>query len=78
MTWLSINPNSLSSEVKAVCAVILEYKSTDVENEPLSSTELADAFNVLDPEVCGYTISDTDRVLIFSEAPDDCKFDDCE
>lgn len=52
MTWLSINPNSLSPEVKAACAAILGYSETECDDQPLKPTELADAFNVVDPEVC--------------------------
>lgn len=55
MTWLSINPNSLSQEVKDVAAYLLsnshEHSIGADEGEYLSSDELADAFNILDPEV---------------------------
>lgn len=66
MTWLSINPNSLTDEVKAVCAQLLEYKPADVAAEPLRPTELAEAFNLLDPEVCN--VSPTDRDLNLESA----------
>lgn len=59
MAWISINPNSISDEVMEAATEILK-ESPDhwvVEGVPLDSQELADAFNVLDPEVCQLTKS---------------------
>lgn len=65
MPWLSINPNSLDSEIKAVCAEILGHPFTDPAS--LTPTQVASAFNILDPELCRLTTSDTDRRLMPSE-----------
>lgn len=59
MPWISINPKSISDEVMEVATEILR-ESPDhyvIEGAPLDSQELADAFNVLDPEVCQLTKS---------------------
>ncbi len=57
MTWLSINPNAVSEAAKSIaCEVLIAdedrfVEAQDVEN--ISSTELARAYNVIDPEVTG-------------------------
>lgn len=55
--WLSINPNTVSEAAKTIaCEVLIGdedrfVEAEDVEN--ISSTELARAYNVIDPEVTG-------------------------
>lgn len=54
--WLSINPNAVSEAAKTIACEVLNHEDRFVEEddvENISSTELARAFNVIDPEVTG-------------------------
>lgn len=55
MTWLSINPNAVSQQALETAAYILsqspDHHISADDAEFLDSIELADAFNVIDPEV---------------------------
>lgn len=59
MPWISINPDSISDEVMEAATEILKESPNHwvIEGFPLDSQELADAFNVVDPEVCQLTKS---------------------
>ena len=57
MSWLSINPNTVSEEVKITCCEIL-YPSSKLSPEDLNARELAEAFNLVDPEFCKLSPSD--------------------
>ncbi len=57
MVWISINPNAVSEAAKTIaCEVLLAHEDRFVEEEDvenISSTELARAYNIIDPEVTG-------------------------
>jgi hypothetical protein len=61
MTWWSINPKSVSDEVLQTAAYLLsnshEHSVSADDAFLLSPDELADAFNILDPEVTQISVS---------------------
>lgn len=71
MPFLGINPNSVSAETKAACVEILYPGLSDVVEADLTAKDLAEAFNIVDPEVAGLTASDCSVSLRFLDESDD-------
>ena len=72
MPFLGINPNSVSDGTKYACAEILFPGISPEDTAPdLDARELANAFNVVDPEVTGLTLSNRTVYYTYSDESDD-------